>query len=271
MKTAIFCQIKDERDYLDDFLSYHVNLGIEKIFLFEDINSEPHDDICAKYGDRVELIPVTRLFTLEKIAKLKRFNMFQSQTIKEGFVYIKNNYCCDWCFSIDADEFITVEKPLDDVLCLYNYYDAIMIEWLNYGYSGYIHKPIHNKPIYEIFTEKCGNTAFDVRNHVTAKFVFNMNRFEKRFIGGSHYALCNYVKPDFSQNRDDLVYDNIYLRHYITKSFDEYMWKMHKRGNLQIKHRSLNDFYEINPQAKAEVEKIYGTTDEALLVEKILK
>jgi hypothetical protein len=45
MKTAIFVIIKDEQNYLDEWLDYHLNLGIDEIFLYEDYGSLSHSII----------------------------------------------------------------------------------------------------------------------------------------------------------------------------------------------------------------------------------
>ena len=68
MKVCIFTVIKNERDYLDDFIKYHRELGID-IFLFEDINSCSHFDIISKYNN-VYLHSVKELYSEEEIPQL---------------------------------------------------------------------------------------------------------------------------------------------------------------------------------------------------------
>ena len=49
MKTCIFVVIKDEQEYIEDFIRYHINLGIDTLFIFEDIDSTSHKSITDKY------------------------------------------------------------------------------------------------------------------------------------------------------------------------------------------------------------------------------
>ena len=49
MTSCILSLIKDEHEYLEDFITHHISIGIDKIFLYEDITSASHKDICAKY------------------------------------------------------------------------------------------------------------------------------------------------------------------------------------------------------------------------------
>ena len=54
--SCIFTIIKDEREYIEEFIRYHLNLGIDHIFIFEDIGSVSHKDIVDKIStDRVTL------------------------------------------------------------------------------------------------------------------------------------------------------------------------------------------------------------------------
>ena len=62
MKTAICVIIKDEINYLDEWLSWHLNLGIDEIFLYEDYGSKSHLDIVKPYGDRVHLNSIDIIF-----------------------------------------------------------------------------------------------------------------------------------------------------------------------------------------------------------------
>lgn len=268
MKACIFSHIKDEHEYLEDFIRYHIDIGINKIFLFEDIGSISHKEICGKYPENVILSPITLLFTEKEINKHRRLNDYQKEGIKRGIKYIRDNYDFDWCFAIDGDEYVTVKKPLNKILPLYEQYDAIKLQWQNFGYSGYIKKPIHDKPIYEIFTKECGYAESDKQFHNTTKMCYNLSRFNEDFVIGLHNAACNYVKPDFTRDDNTFVFGDIYIRHYITKSFEEYFWKIHKRGSLQPGHTVLH-FYEMNRGSADDIYRTYGTTEDTILYERI--
>ena len=43
MKIYTCTMINDEQRYLDEWIQYHLNIGFDKIILFEDFNSHPHD------------------------------------------------------------------------------------------------------------------------------------------------------------------------------------------------------------------------------------
>jgi hypothetical protein len=53
----------------------------------------------------------------------------------------------------------------------------------------------------------------------------------------------------------------MYIRHYITKSFDEYLWKLNTRGMFYKHHRDINEFFVYNPEMRNnhEIQKIINT------------
>lgn len=235
MTSCILSLIKDEHEYLEDFITHHINIGIDKIFLYEDITSSSHKDICAKYPQVI--LASARDLLGNETDQLKKSRIFHMECIIKGLLYIQQNYDFDWCFSIDADEFI----QLDDSLEQYKDYEALIIPWVNYGYSGHILKPEHDKPIWEIFTQQCGFTKYDEQHGFITKVCYNMHKLKLHFIHGNHNALCNKVYPK-----------DIHIDHYITKSFEEWLWKINVRGITAKDHRGIQDFFEMHQNLKYE-------------------
>ena len=50
MTSCILTVIKNEHCYLDEWIQYHLNLGITHIFIFEDIDSDSHKQITDRYS-----------------------------------------------------------------------------------------------------------------------------------------------------------------------------------------------------------------------------
>lgn len=251
MKTCIFSIIKNEHKYLKDFLNWHQN--IDTIFLIEDLDSKSHLDIVSNFKN-VILLSVSNILK-EDTSKLKKTKIFYMECIRRGLLSIQQNYDFDWCFSIDADEFIESDQNLNDILESYKEYEALVIPWINYGYSGYIFTPIYNKPIWEIYTEKCGFTDYDLKYNFTTKVCYNMRTLQSHFIHGNHHAACkSVITPD------------IHLNHYITKSFEEFMWKLKIRGITAKGHRGINDFFQMHPNLnKNKILKQYYTVEQLFI------
>lgn len=261
MNVAIFTVIKNEQDYLNDFLKYHTEMGLH-IFVFEDLFSHSHYDICRKY-DNVYLRSVTDLYEDENLDYLinKRINHIPPQTgyINRGLKYIHSLGKYDWCWLIDIDEYITSTEPFPNILNNYTDYDAVMTYWMNYGCSGHLYKPIYDRPIYEIYTEPCGYELYsDRKAHNITKFCVNMHRWKPTVQYAVHNALVNWVKPDFTFKHSEEVFEPLYLRHYITKSFEEYCHKLFVRGMMHPNHRSIKSFFEMQPQYKDKILNDYS-------------
>ena len=239
---CIVTVIKNEQNYLEEWIKYHLNLGIDHIFIFEDIGSKSHYEITSKYN-KVSLNNINILRPIDK-CELRQIAYFQ-----EAIQWIKNNYNYDWCFAIDCDEYITLEDKnnIKSILDLYSDYDAVMLQWENYNANGHIFKPDYSKKgILDTYTQKCSKSKDpDWKNR---KVVYKLKSFEKRYFCGVH--LCNksikWCKTDFSNKLNGNSYNNIYLRHYITKSWEEYVWKLKIRGMFSS-HRNYDDFFYMNP------------------------
>ena len=175
----------------------------------------------------------------------------QHNYLRNGLAYVKNNYNYDWCFVIDIDEYITIEnkyESLEEVLSIFNGYDAILLQWENYGANGLIYKPDYTKKgIIDTYTQKVGYQNVD-NNMNNLKCIYNMNTYVNENYKNNHIPNLNikWCKTDLSQQKDSYIYDKIYLRHYITKSWEEYVCKLKIRGMFFKNHRNYWSFFEMN-------------------------
>lgn len=270
MRTCIFTIIKNEHEYIQEFIEYHLNLGIDFIFIFEDIDSESHKDIICEYpSERVKLMNIVDIYEdKDDIISMKKSRLFtmQKRYIKKILHYIKDNYDFDWVFVIDIDEYITLQynRPLKEVLNKFNDYEAVVLQWENYGANNLVFKPDYSKKgIIDTYTKKAGYQYND-RPFSLTKTVYNMNLYNYEDAKNLHieYDLTmKWCKSDFSQDTENKIYDNIYLRHYITKSWEEYVWKIYVRGMFYPLHRKYDNFFEINEDMKDRKEELMILAD----------
>ena len=248
--SCIFTVIKNEQEYLDEWIKYHLNLGINHIFIFEDIDSKTHKEIVDKYKDNVTLENIINVFPDHILSKNKNLD-FQKLYIINGLTYLQKKYNYDWCFVIDIDEYITLEdcsNNLEDILDLYNEYDAVVLSWKNYGANGLIYKPDYSiKGIVDTFINPAVGEIHNNSVWLT-KTCYKFKIFNERFYRTHHQPSenSNWCRTNFSRDRYKKIYDKIYIRHYITKSWEEYVWKLNIRGMFGTR-RSYDNFFEINP------------------------
>ena len=238
MKSCILTIIKNE-SYIEDFIKYHLNLGINHIFIFTDVDN----NYSYNKFDNV---------TIKSITEVNPYKIkCQGDYICSGINYIKNNYDYDWCFTLDPDEYITIENnnTLEEILNQFKNYDALVLQWQNYGANGLIYTPDYsNKSIQEIYTKK-GPMSCNDKQSMTTKTAYKLKTFTDQSLFSVHLPSDNikWCKPNFKNIKKDVVYGNIYIRHYITKSFEEYVYKVYIRGMFSKKHRNLEDFFSVNP------------------------
>ena len=79
MLNICICQlIKDEQRYIEEWIDYHLNLGISKFVLFEDYNSTSHSEVLSKYGNKVILYKLLDVLNDDEIKVIKDNNVVHS-------------------------------------------------------------------------------------------------------------------------------------------------------------------------------------------------
>lgn len=255
VRACILTVVKNEQEYLDEWIKYHLDLGVSHIFIFEDFGSDSHKEICDKYGDKVSLNGVETILdedTKKKVLELKLTRKSNPQTIyfKKGLSYIQKTYSYDWCFVIDNDEFITLDNVnFEDIFELYKDYDAFVLQWKIYGANGLVRKPNYDgKGLIGTYTKPSNYVGHD-NLEWTTKTCYKLDNFKETYFLGTHQPSdeCKWCKTDYSTDRKKIVFDKIYLRHYMTKSWDEYIAKR-KRGYFMGFARTSDFFFRVNPE-----------------------
>ena len=72
MKTSIRAIIKDEHQFLEEWIEWHLGLGFDVIYLFEDKGSNSHEEICEKYSN--VYLSLTEMNTGELMLLLRRLS-----------------------------------------------------------------------------------------------------------------------------------------------------------------------------------------------------
>ena len=133
----------------------------------------------------------------------------------------------------------------------YNDYEALVLQWQNYGANGLIYKPDYNgRSITEIYTKKTCMAKRDVLTTLTTKVAYRLPVFKREYFFTHHIpsSICKWCRPNFEKIKKKPIYDKIYIRHYITKSLEEYIWKLDIRGLFsQKRHRTYSEFFYLNP------------------------
>ena len=252
VKTAIATVVKNETEYIEDFIKYHLNIGIDEIFIYEDYGSVSHKEITDKYNN-VYLSSVLDLFDTEeekqeviqmRIDKIPPQTLYINQMLK--YLHPTHNEGW-WVFLTDIDEFITCTEKFPDIMDKYKEHQAVLLYWQNYGCSGHIYKPDDKRPPYEIYTERCGYEQYsDMKMYKITKFIVNMNKYKPTMKFWIHCANVDFVKADMTYKRTEIVFEPLYLRHFILRSVEEYAWKVWVRSCMHPGHRCWKSLREMD-------------------------
>ena len=243
MKTCICTVIKDEQEYLKEWIEYHLQKGINHIFIFEDIDSGTHCHITKPYDD-VTLLSVNDVLNgnqRKTAIQLKIDKKYNPQHLYYSVIlgYIKAKQSeYDWCFIMDVDEFISSKTDIKDLLSNHTE-DALVIKWKCFGANGYVKKPDYSQHgVVDIYTKEMTGVVYDIPN-AQVKTCYNMRTYKNSFFYNQHI-------PSLGINRFDFDSDVLCLNHYITKSWEEFVTKFMLRGFIRGVARNLDFFFNIN-------------------------
>lgn len=235
-KVCICAILKDEYFYLKEWIDWHLSLGIEHIYLYEDYNSISHAPIVSEY-DNVHLYYVKDILeSYYKDTILDKHNAWKQYYIYEYFYNsYRNKY--EWIMFIDIDEFLILKDvKLFDLLDTYNDECAILLKWVMFGANGHITKPVGSiMKNYTKIVPKTFQLNHDCKSIVNCKLNLNLNwyRFCHSILGGI-----------YPKSKQGVI--TAYINHYFTKSWEEWKYRMLKRGDLCPGNRKILDFFIIN-------------------------
>lgn len=118
---------------------------------------------------------------------------------------------------------------------------AIWLCWKIYGANGHIKRP--EGGVLENYTKPGGRC--DTSNRWNIKSFVNIQRNKGLF--NLHQAF-NGEKTNGNNDPDGpLSYNKAWLNHYYTKSWEDYVDRMCKRGNMSNNYRTFDTFFQVNP------------------------
>lgn len=237
-KVAICAIFKNEAQYLDEWINYHLIVGIDHFYMYNNNSEDDYLSVLQKYIDQ----GVVTLIQWEKNqAQMECYvdciNRFKDETNWLGFIDID-----EFINPIDEDNVYSFLKPFEKK------YGSVVIYWKFFG-TSHLKDRDRKGLVCEDFTicwpkysniGKCFlNTAYDidVKNHLICL------HHRLWTIRGKHS-----VPPVNQLSKFDIEFHHkvkkhfpIQINHYFTKSYAEYIEKKSK-GDV---------FFKINPHDEA--------------------
>ena len=244
MRSCVVAIAKYENDYIREWIEYNLNLGFDHIFI-GDNNDDHIEDIFTVVNDYVKDGKVT-------IINIKDYNITQNQFYHHVYKNLVGSF--DWVLFYDIDEFLVLNKhkTVNEYLSQekFNDFDIIKINWKVMSNNGYVVQI--DKPVLERFTKEGNNYIISYNKdsiiyaNNTIKSLYRTNldlmpavhcienpKYDNifKYCDNTGKEIVN--KPDFpnwSLYNDYINYDDAYIKHFITKSLEEYVKYKVKRG-----------------------------------------
>lgn len=248
MKIAICLIIKNENQYLKEWLTHYKNIGVDHFFIYDNGSKNlVIEEFDKNYTEDYEIYPQGQVFCLNSditIIKWDYDNKIGSQ-LRAYLHCCKNNQDYDYILFVDTDEFLilknhkTIQDFVKDLKIKHDEFDGLGIYWRMYGKSN---------PYYENRMKYTDYNEYSVNNHIKSlinpKKVINFPDPHKTVINGKYIDELGRIITSPIGNHTS---ENIYIKHIWTRSLIEFEEKI-KRGcgdkvkrNWQMKH-----FYEYN-------------------------
>lgn len=237
-KYGICAIIKDEQEYLEEWIKWNLEIGFSEIYLYEDTGSKSHSEITDKY-------PQVHLGSFSEVPDTfephQKVGSWKQKLLFDWFARGHKDDL-DWVAFIDPDEYINFEEGWD-LEKLVSYFGSdisgLYLKWKVYGASGHIKKPkgsvVDNYKNEGIFEE---NPCWSCKSLVNLKSYFG---FMSNHV--VYYGFTTLGVP----NPEAITYDKAWINHYYTKSWEDWMTQVLKRGDLSTSNRRIYQFFEVNP------------------------
>jgi len=241
LKVALCAIGKNENLYVREWVEYYKNIGIKKIFLYDnnELNGEKFEEVINDYIENGFVEILDRRGIVLSINNIKNdYKSIQGQSYLD--CYYNNYKDYDWIFFFDIDEFISIVhtyKNIFEFLNDFKEYDGIKIPSKMYGDNGKLY--YENKPVIERFKNE-NNMGYE--NEI--KTILKCKEYNYDLLFNAHGVLNKEVvvvnlkrmrlSPDknrYSDTTSSKPYEDlpVYLDHFYSKSTEEYIKRKYKK------------------------------------------
>ena len=230
--SAVILLIKDENRYLKEWLDWHLNLGFEHVYIYDN-------------GGKDRVQDVVDLYTAEMQQKITVIDWTGHHTHiqQDAYNHFLLNHKKDvrWGLFIDSDEFLrfTDGQTTDVNTFLRSYEDYTEVWGYEVEYDANGQETYEDKPVRERFTRQT-----DVREGFYWKNFIQVNRIDSFLMHYAYYDESRHLLFKNEKSNQDLFV----IDHYYTKSWEEWKKKIMERGGADPNyHKALREFFFYNP------------------------
>ena len=266
IKTLLCTIVKNENNYLQEFINHYKQLKVTKILIYD--NNDINGEIINIEDNDVEIINVRG----KKNCQYSIYN--------ECYDKYKKHY--DWILFFDCDEFLFLDKQFNNIseylsLNIFNNYDCIKVNWKLFGDND-IEYLDNNYSVIDRFKNPVLPLDFKLHNsnipqncHIKSIIKCNDNlivNFKNPHFAFGNLRYCN-NKGEFSNQGpyNNIDYTYAWINHYYTKTVNEYINKI-ARGwpdglKVDLKEQ-LYKFFDYNKKTEYKEQQITKYIEEKM-------
>ena len=247
MKSAICAISRNENNYLEEWITYHLHLGFNHIFIYD--NNNPDDNSTPRFCSIQSW--------KEQVTVIDYRGKLAAQLIAYNDCYTTHSKEFDWIAFIDIDEFITFGPKsaythINNYLSSITNFDVVAINWMFYGDNEEVN--FKKGSVIQRFPHPISNSGQN--KHVK---VIVRTRMDIRFIRNPHCVdgkvrICDDCQQRVKKSTPFKApsFKKLYIRHYGTKSIEEFITNKILRGAADQGSNpyKLDLFYQTNKRSK---------------------
>lgn len=221
VRCALVCITKGESKYLHEYISYNLRLGFHKIFLYD------NSDFYQLKNWKSPMIEIIRF--PGKSRQIWAYIHFL-QHFKKQFDYVA---------FFDSDEFLVLKKhsTIGDFCREFIHNGALGVNWYIFGNNG--RTTYSPEWVISRFTKRDTTMNRHVKTIAKCSDIESMT-IHFPILKAGQFLNCRkeVINGAFNANFDDSL---VQLNHYITKSDEEYQWKLDRGRAATQKKRQYHE------------------------------
>lgn len=228
--------VKNEQDYIKEWLDYHLLLGFEVFYVFDNESTDGTYEVLKPYIEKGVVV-------YRKIkGKGRQIDAYNKVINKE-----KNH--CKYIGFFDIDEFIKVDHNINLVNYIKNIFESdntvggITLNWMFFGSSNLKKKTdglVIKKFVYHAKPDFIEN--IHIKSIVNPRVVMDFRNPHYAIYKKGYYAYNLSKKIVKGPFNDDFSNLEVRINHYFTKSEEEFMAKRNKGLADQARQRDIDEF-----------------------------
>ncbi|AYC99511.1 glycosyltransferase family 92 protein [Neorhizobium sp. NCHU2750] len=259
---AIVCWIKNEANYIVEWLRFHRAVGVRHFFLYNDGSSDGTFDLVRQTlsEDEVTIIPWSMRMRDEATEEI-----INAQTVAYAHAIVNFGGQFEWMAFIDADEFLLPKTglTLEEALTGAGGFPNISLPWHMFGHGGHETRPA--LPVTQAYTMRARDPMYRHPHALNFKCIVDptevthvsVHHFQTRTFGNKTSNDAGKIFDRRSRKEAGFYSSSfIQLNHYYGRSREEFSRKINRGISYdasteayRAKSLSIIDHLETDPVA----------------------